>query len=166
MTEMQMAEVTRRSPDDGVRVQPTLVEGTTNSAVKYTTAGRSPFKRVIQTKTAQELRQPGAGARHRRGGRPGLGIIPGYAIAAKTGTSQESNGSCALCVYGSSYIGMAPGNDPQLVIAVNVQNPRKGGYYGDVVACPVFYQVMKEALATLQIPPDGATPANIRLNAP
>ena len=99
------------------------------------------------------------------GGQP-WGIIPGYAIAAKTGTSQESNGSCALCVYGSSYIGMAPGNDPQLVIAVNVQNPRKGGYYGDVVAGPVFYQVMKEALATLQIPPDGATPAKIRLNAP
>jgi cell division protein FtsI (penicillin-binding protein 3) len=61
---------------------------------------------------------------------------------------------------------MAPGNDPQLVIAVNVQNPRKGGYYGDVVAGPVFYKVMKEALATLQIPPDGATPANVRLNAP
>ena len=61
---------------------------------------------------------------------------------------------------------MAPGNDPQLVIAVNVQNPRKGGYFGDVVAGPVFYQVAKEALATLQIPPDGASPANIRLNAP
>ena len=99
------------------------------------------------------------------GGQP-WGIIPGYAIAAKTGTSQESNGTCALCVYGSSYIGMAPGNDPQLVIAVNVQNPRKGGYFGIEVAGPVFYKVMKEALATLQIPPDGATPPNIRLNAP
>jgi cell division protein FtsI (penicillin-binding protein 3) len=61
---------------------------------------------------------------------------------------------------------MAPGNNPQLVIAVNVQNPRQGGHFGDVAAGPVFYQVMKEALATLQIPPDGATPANIRLTAP
>ena len=167
VTAIQMAEVYATIANDGVRVQPTLVEGTTNSAGKYTPAGPSPAKRVIQTKTAQELRQilEQVPAIDQEGGQP-WGIIPGYAIAAKTGTSQETNGSCALCVYGSSYIGMAPGNDPQLVIAVNVQNPRKGGYYGDVVAGPVFYQVMKEALATLQIPPDGATPANIRLNAP
>ena len=61
---------------------------------------------------------------------------------------------------------MAPGDNPQLVIAVNVQNPRRGGYFGVEVAGPVFYKVMKEALATLQIPPDGATPANVRLTAP
>ena len=167
VTAIQMAEVYATIANDGVRVQPTLVEGTTNSAGKYTPAVPSAAKRVLQAKTAQELRQilEQVPAIDQEGGQP-WGIIPGYAIAAKTGTSQESNGSCALCVYGSSYIGMAPGDDPQLVIAVNVQNPRKGGYYGDVVAGPVFYQVMKEALATLQIPPDGATPANIRLNAP
>ncbi len=51
-------------------------------------------------------------------------------------------------------------------MSVNVQNPRKGGHFGAVVAGPVFYQVMKDALATLQIPPDGATPAKVRLNAP
>jgi len=58
------------------------------------------------------------------------------------------------------------GDKPQLVVSVNVQNPRKGGHFGAVVAGPVFYQVMKDALATLQIPPDGATPAKVRLNAP
>ncbi|HLK72219.1 MAG TPA: penicillin-binding protein 2 [Streptosporangiaceae bacterium] len=167
VTAIQMAEVYATIANNGVRVQPTLVEGTTDPAGKYTPAAPSPSKRVIQAKTAAELRQilEQVPAIDQEGGQP-WGIIPGYAIAAKTGTSQESNGTCALCVYGSSYIGMAPGDDPQLVIAVNVQNPRKGGYYGDVVAGPVFYQVMKEALATLQIPPDGATPAKIRLNAP
>jgi cell division protein FtsI (penicillin-binding protein 3) len=167
VTAIQMAEVYATIANNGVRVQPTLVEGTTDSAGKYTPAAAPPTRRVIQTKTATELRQilEQVPAVDEEGDQP-WGIIPGYAIAAKTGTSQESNGTCALCVYGSSYIGMAPGNDPQLVIAVNVQDPRKGGYYGDVVAGPVFYQVMKEALATLQIPPDGATPANIRLNAP
>jgi cell division protein FtsI (penicillin-binding protein 3) len=166
-TAIQMAEVYATIANNGVRVQPTLVEGTTDSAGTYTPAAPSPSRRVIQAKTAEELRQileqvPGVNA---QGGQP-WGIFPGYAVAAKTGTSQESNGTCALCVYGSSYIGMAPGNNPQLVIAVNVQNPRQGGYFGIEVAGPVFYQVMKEALATLQIPPDGATPANIRLTAP
>jgi cell division protein FtsI (penicillin-binding protein 3) len=166
-TAIQMADVYATIANDGVRVQPTLVEGTTDSAGKYTPAAASPQRRVIQPKTAQELREileqvPAVDA---AGDQP-WGIIPGYAIAAKTGTSQESNGSCALCVYGASYIGMAPGNDPQLVIAVNVQNPRKGGHFGDEAAGPVFYQVAKEALATLQIPPDGASPAKIALNAP
>ncbi|HEY6315211.1 MAG TPA: penicillin-binding protein 2 [Streptosporangiaceae bacterium] len=167
VTAIQMAEVYATIANGGVRIQPTLVEGTTNAAGTYTAAPAPPSRRVIQAKTAHELLQilqqvPGLNA---EGGQP-WGVIPGYGIAAKTGTSQESNGRCALCVYGSSYIGMAPGDNPQLVVAVNVQNPRKGGYFGIEVAGPVFYQVMKDALATLQIPPDGATPPNIRLNAP
>ena len=166
-TALQMAEVYATIANGGVRVQPTLIEGSTNAAGKYTPAAPSPAHRVIQAKTARELLQilqqvPGLNA---AGGQP-WGIIPGYAIAAKTGTSQESNGTCALCAHGASYIGMAPGNAPQLVVAVNVQNPRKGGYFGAVAAGPVFYQVMKDALATLQIPPDGATPAKVRLTAP
>jgi cell division protein FtsI (penicillin-binding protein 3) len=166
-TAIQMAEVYATIANGGVKVQPTLVEGTTNSAGKYTPAAPSPSKRVIQAKTAAELLQilQQVPAVDEEGDQP-WGIIPGYAIAAKTGTSQESNGTCALCAYGSSYIGIAPGNAPQLVVAVNVQNPRKGGYYGDVIAGPVFYQVMKDALATLDIPPDGAVPAKVRLTAP
>jgi len=166
-TAIQMAEVYATIANGGVRVQPTLIEGTTNSAGKYTPSAPGATRRVIQAKTASELLQilqqvPAVDA---EGDQP-WGIIPGYAIAAKTGTSQEAGPHCALCEYGASYIGMAPGNDPQLVIAVNVQNPRKDGYYGDVVAGPVFYQVAKDALATLDIPPDGAVPAKVRLNAP
>jgi cell division protein FtsI (penicillin-binding protein 3) len=166
-TAIQMAEVYATIANNGLRIQPTLVEGSTSATGKYTPAPAAKQTRVLQPQTATELRQilEQVPAIDEAGNQP-WGIIPGYAVAAKTGTSQESNGTCALCVYGSSYIGMAPGNDPQLVIAVNVQNPRKGGYYGDEVAGPVFYQVMKDALATLQIPPDGASPANIRLNAP
>jgi cell division protein FtsI (penicillin-binding protein 3) len=166
-TALQMAEVYATIANGGVRIKPTLIQGTTNSAGKYTAAAPRPSERVIQPQTARELldileQVPGVDA---AGNQP-WGVIPGYAIAAKTGTSQESNGKCALCVYGSSWIGIAPGDNPQLVVAVNVQNPRKGGHFGAVVAGPVFYQVMKNALATLQIPPDGATPAKVRLNAP
>ena len=52
------------------------------------------------------------------------GEIPGYSVAAKTGTAQVSDAKAhCLCLYGSSYIGMAPASNPQLVVAVNVQNP-------------------------------------------
>jgi cell division protein FtsI (penicillin-binding protein 3) len=164
---VQMASVYATIANGGVRVQPTLIEGTTSPGGVYTPAAPSPSRRVIQPKTAQELTQileqvPEFDA---EGGEP-WGIMPGYAIAAKTGTSQEDGPNCSLCEYGASYIGMAPGNDPQLVVAVNVQNPRKGGYYGDIVAGPVFYTVMRDALSILKIPPDGAVPAKIRLTAP
>jgi cell division protein FtsI (penicillin-binding protein 3) len=166
---VQMADVYATIANGGVRVQPTLIEGTTNSNGVYTPAKQPKGKRVISAGTAHELIQilQQVPAFDAAGGAP-WGEIPGYAIAAKTGTSQETGPNCpdhSLCVYGSSYIGMAPGNNPQLVVAVNVQNPRKGGYYGDEVAGPVFYQVMSFALANLKIPPDGAVAPKIRLTA-
>jgi cell division protein FtsI (penicillin-binding protein 3) len=165
---VQMASVYATIANGGVRVQPRLIAGTTSPSGQYTSAAPSLSHRVIQAKTAHELIQilQQVPAVDQEADQP-WGIIPGYAIAAKTGTSQESGPNCALCVYGSSYIGMAPGNNPQVVVAVNVQDPnKKYGYFGDVVAGPVFYNVMKFALQTLRIPPDGAVAPHVRLNAP
>jgi cell division protein FtsI (penicillin-binding protein 3) len=168
VTAVQMASVYATIANDGVRVQPTLVEGTVDPNGVFTQAAPSASRRVIQAKTARELISilQQVPAVDEEGGQP-WGIIPGYAIASKTGTSQEDGPNCSLCEFGSSYIGMAPGNDPQVVVAVNVQDPNpKYGYYGDVVAGPVFYHVMQFALQTLQIPPDGAVAPYVRLTAP
>jgi cell division protein FtsI (penicillin-binding protein 3) len=94
------------------------------------------------------------------------GLIAGYPIAAKTGTAQEANAKGCLCEYGASYIGMAPANNPQVVVAVNVQDPKGSAYYGDEVAGPVFYQVMRSALQTLKIPPNYVKRPYVRLTAP
>jgi cell division protein FtsI (penicillin-binding protein 3) len=163
---VQMASVYATIANYGVRVQPTLVEGTVGANGQYTPAQPSPSRRVIQVKTARELisalqQVPGLDA---EGGQP-WGVIPGYAVAAKTGTAQEPGPHCALCKYGSSWIGMAPGNGPQVVVAANIQDP-KTQYYGAEVAGPVFYQVMKFALQTLQIlPRQGLVAPYVRLNA-
>jgi cell division protein FtsI/penicillin-binding protein 2 len=63
---------------------------------------------------------------------------------------------------------MAPGNDPQVVVAVNVQDPKTStDYFGDEIAGPVFYSVMNSALQTLQIQPQpGLVAPYVRLNAP
>ena len=165
---VQMASVYSTIANGGVRVQPTLIQGTTSSAGAYTPAAASPSRRVIQASTARSLigalqQVPGVDL---AGGQP-WGVIPGYAVAAKTGTSQEWDATRkCLCKYGSSWIGMAPGDNPQLVVSVNVQNPKKNGYFGAVVAGPVFYQVMKFALQTMKIPPDGAKPADVPLTGP
>jgi cell division protein FtsI (penicillin-binding protein 3) len=173
---VQMASVYATIANGGVRVQPTLIAGTYDAANDYTQAKASPSKRVIQAKTASELIQilqqvPGIDDEAHQY----WGEMQGYAIAAKTGTSSEQSSnpdkpcpkSNPLCVHGSSYIGMAPGNGPQVVVAVNVQDPKTStDYFGDMVAGPVFYNVMKFALQTLQIQPQpGLVAPYVRLNA-
>ncbi|HEY2687859.1 MAG TPA: penicillin-binding protein 2 [Streptosporangiaceae bacterium] len=166
---VQMASVYATIANGGVRVQPSIIAGTTNGAGKFTRAPAPRRTRVLQPRTAKELiamlqQVPLVNA---SGGEP-WGVIPGYSIASKTGTAQvpdPQRGGC-LCEYGSSYIGMAPASDPQLVVAVNVQNPKKGSYFGAAVAGPVFYHVTKFALQTLRIPPDGGHRPRVRLMAP
>jgi cell division protein FtsI (penicillin-binding protein 3) len=165
---VQMASVYATIANNGVRVQPTLIAGTYNSNGQYTPAAPSPSRRVIQAKTAHELvpilqQVPGIDL---AGNQP-WGVIPGYAIAAKTGTAQEPGPHCALCQYGSSFIGMAPGNNPQVVVSANVQDPdKKVAFFGADVAGPVFYNAMKFTLQTLRIPPQpGLVAPYVRLNA-
>jgi cell division protein FtsI (penicillin-binding protein 3) len=169
VTAVQMASVYATIANNGVRVQPTLVEGAYGANGQFTPAPASPSRRVIRATTAHELIQimQQVPAVDEQANQP-WGIIPGYAVAAKTGTSQESGPDCALCKYGSSYIGMAPGNGPQVVVAVNVQDPKtKTAYFGDMVAGPVFYQVMKFAIQTLQIQPQpGLVAPHVRLTTP
>jgi cell division protein FtsI (penicillin-binding protein 3) len=173
---VQMASVYATIANGGVRVQPTLVAGTYNAAGQYVPARPSPSRRVIQAKTAQELisilqQVPAVDDEANQR----WGDFPGYAIAAKTGTASEPSADPAhpcpksnpLCVHGSSYIGMAPGNGPQVVVAVNVQDPKTNNdYFGDEVAGPVFYSVMNAALQTQQIQPQpGLVAPYVRLNA-
>ena len=168
VTAVQMASVYATIANGGVRVTPTIVAGTTNTSGRYVPARKSASHRVIQAKTAHQLmgilqQVPWVDAQV---GEP-WAEIPGYSVAAKTGTAQiadPARGGC-LCLYGSSVIGIAPASNPQLVVAVNVQNPRKGSYFGIDVAGPVFNKVMEFALRTLKIPPDGGQRPNVRLTA-
>ena len=168
VTAIQMASVYATIANGGVRVQPTLVAGTTSAGGQFTPAPPPASRRVIKASTASELmtilqQVPGVDAQAGED----WGLMTGYSVAAKTGTAQVSDaglGNC-LCQYGSSYIGIAPADNPQLVVAVNIQDPR-GRYYGDEVAGPAFYDVMKFALQTMKIAPDYAKTPYIRLTAP
>lgn len=168
VTAAQMASVYATIADGGVRVQPTIVAGTVTASGQYVRAPKPPSRRVISATTAHELmtilqQVPGIDA---QAGEP-WGLIHGYTVAAKTGTAQVSDPglSKCLCQYGSSYIGIVPANDPQLVVAVNIQDPR-GKYYGDQVAGPAFFDVAKFALQTMKIAPNNAKTPHIRLTAP
>ena len=111
-------------------------------------------RQVISAETARAMRamlemavQPGGTAPRAR--------VMGYRVAGKTGTAhKQENGAYAAHKYVSSFVGFAPASAPRLVIAVMIDEPAGGQYYGGVVAAPVFSHVMQGALRRLGIPPD------------
>lgn len=89
-----------------------------------------------------------------------------YRVAGKTGTVHKlTENGYAEDRYISSFAGMAPATDPQLVMLVMVDDPKAGVYFGGQVAAPVFSRVMTGALRLLNIPPDNIqspTPRMVR----
>lgn len=81
--------------------------------------------------------------------------VAGYRVAGKTGTAQKvENGVYVKGRYVASFIGMAPASNPRLIIAVMVDEPSAGQYFGGSVAAPVFSSVMSGALRQLAVPQD------------
>ena len=80
--------------------------------------------------------------------------VPGYRVAGKTGTAHKLEGGGYVNKYVASFVGFAPASDPRLIIAVMIDEPSAGVYYGGEVAAPVFAQVMAGALRTLGVAQD------------
>jgi len=84
--------------------------------------------------------------------------VMGYRVAGKTGTAhKEENGHYSSDRYIASFVGLAPASNPRLIVAVMIDEPSNGQYYGGAVAAPVFSQVMSGALRLLSVPPDAPT---------
>lgn len=88
------------------------------------------------------------------GGTAPLARIPGYRVAGKTGTAHKLEGGRYVNKYVSSFIGFAPASDPRFVVAVMIDEPTGGSYYGGDIAAPVFAQIMSGSLRTLGVRPD------------
>lgn len=108
---------------------------------------------VFSAQTAHEVRAMLEMA-VKPGGTAPQAQIPGYRVAGKTGTAHKLEGGVYSDKYVASFIGFAPASDPRLVVAVMIDEPSAGKYYGGEVAAPVFAQVMAGALRTLGVPQD------------
>lgn len=80
--------------------------------------------------------------------------IPGYRVGVKTGTANKIESGNYVKKYVSDCVGIAPLSNPQLVVAVAIDEPSENGFYGGVVAAPLFAKVMGNALHYLGIPED------------
>jgi cell division protein FtsI (penicillin-binding protein 3) len=132
--------------NDGLMPQIRLVRG-----------GRpQPPQRAVSAKTARDVRHmleqvvtPQGTARR--------AAIAGYDVAGKTGTVRKVsvNGGYDGNRHQSLFVGMVPARHPRLVGLVMIDEPKAEGYYGGLVAAPVFSRVMQDAARLLQISPEG-----------
>ena len=110
--------------------------------------------KVYSPDTAREIRhmlQLAAGP----GGTGPLAQTQGYSVGGKSGTAHKQEGKgYAANKYRSWFVGMAPISNPRIVVAVMVDEPSKGVYFGGLVAAPVFSQVVQQTLRLMNVPPD------------
>lgn len=82
--------------------------------------------------------------------------VQGYTVAGKTGTANKIENGQYVDKYVASFVGMAPAGQPRLIVAVMIDEPTRGSYYGGAVAAPVFNEVTAGALRLIGVHPDAA----------
>lgn len=81
--------------------------------------------------------------------------VPGYLVAGKTGTARKlGHDGYEKGKHRAVFGGLAPAINPQFAIVVTINEPRKGQYYSNLVAAPVFSKIASHALRLFNVPPD------------
>jgi cell division protein FtsI (penicillin-binding protein 3) len=156
VTTLQMASVYQAIANDGVRIEPRIVESVTDPKGRVTPAPEPASTRVISESTADRMAYM-LEAVVGPGGTAPLGAIEGFRVAGKTGTAQRPNPECN-CYEGGGYVttfvGFAPADDPQYVVAVDLERPTSSAEGGQVAA-PVFADILRFALTADGVVPSG-----------
>ena len=154
LTAMQATSVFATIANDGVRVSPTVIAGSSDSSGNYTPSATRESVRVISTETAAKMRLMMESVVSANGTAPSA-AISGYRVAGKTGTAQRIDDTCGCYRgYTASFIGFAPADKPAYVISVTIQDP-KGMHWGGYLGGPVFKKVMSFVLQSKGIAPTG-----------
>lgn len=137
--------------NDGKLMQPRLVKALKDSDGNTVKEFEPTIVRqVVSEKTASEMCKIMEYVVSDGGG--GGAKVPGYRVGGKTGTANKpSQGKYSSETY-SSFIGMAPMDDPQIAMLIVVDNP-KGTKFGSVVAAPYAKEILQDTLRYLQIKP-------------
>lgn len=153
VTPLQMAVAYATIANDGVRLTPSLVRGT-RTADGFTPAAPPAATRVLSPEVAAVMRTDMSAITSREGTGK-RAAIPGYVIAGKTGTGQRVEKGHYVQGNVTSFIGMAPAQDPRYVVAVFVHAPSG---VGGAVSAPLFQELMSYTLRHYQVPPEGTAP--------
>jgi cell division protein FtsI (penicillin-binding protein 3) len=174
VTPLQLVSMVSTIANGGVYLPPRIlmpgqVDGTGIGKTLAAPVAASPFKageelpnplpagahRVLSTLTAAEMRKMMEGVVLYGTGKQAQ--LNGYSSGGKTGTAQKIDPATHLyskTMHIASFAGIAPVNNPVIAVAVIMDNPKGGSYYGASVSAPVFAEVAQQVLEYLSVPHD------------
>jgi cell division protein FtsI (penicillin-binding protein 3) len=161
-TLIQMAAAYGAIANNGTYIQPQLIKATISGADGRVTPVAAPKShKVLDPEIASQLRTMMEAVVDVKGGTGGAAAVSGYRVAGKTGTGKMLIDGQYTSHNASSFIGMAPAEDPRYVIAVSMDVATGGG--GDVAA-PAFSEMMSYALLHYRVPPSGTKPPTFKIH--
>ena len=142
VTPLQVARAYAAIANGGREIQPTFVKGERNEPKQVL----DPTIAAEVMKMMQTVTEPGGTATQ--------AAILGYHVAGKTGTTRKAERGGYSRKYDAFFAGVVPVDNPRFAMAVVINDPTQGSYYGGLVAGPVFHNVMEGALRLMDVPPD------------
>ena len=150
VTAIQTAQVYSIIANDGMRTSPTIVAGAEAPDGTFVPVEREAPVRVVSEQTASQILTMLEEVVTNGTGRAAQ--ISGYRVGGKTGTAQAPDDNGKLTRTVASFVGIAPTDQPRIVVSVIMYDPQSSIWGGDVAA-PVFRDVATFALQTLRVPP-------------
>lgn len=159
ITPIQMITAVSAIANGGNYVVPRVVKGIVNSQTGEVTNIETVVKdSVISKETSEKVLSMMESVVAEGTGKNAQ--VQGYSIGGKTGTSEDGVNTGK---YVTSFVGVAPISNPQVVILITLYNPTgEGGHQGGGVAAPIGSQVLGEVLPYLEITKDNESEENIK----
>ncbi|MFJ7368518.1 penicillin-binding protein [Lysinibacillus sp. NPDC098008] len=159
VTPIQLVQAMTAIANDGKMMQPYVIDQIVDSSTGKVIQNHKPVEKgqPIKADTAKQVREILASTLTSEYGTAKDFILEDYEVAGKTGTAQipKASGGYLSNQYLYSFLGLAPVDDPQLIVYVSVKKPQlKQGEQGSVPVSKVFKPVMLNSLKHLNINPD------------
>jgi cell division protein FtsI (penicillin-binding protein 3) len=166
VTPVQVAAAFAAIANDGVRVAPHLVREIRDAEGRVVERARPESHRVVSAETAQVVR--GMLEAVTISGTAKRARLEGYTAAGKTGTAQKidpQTRAYSKTKHIASFVGIAPVENPSVVIIVVIDEP-VGAYHGGDTAAPVFREIADMVLPYLDVTPDDEFRPGVEQGAP
>ena len=151
-TDLQLVSAISAIANNGVYIKPTILKRNKYSQVQK--------RQVVSSKVASELLDRLESVVEDRGGTGSKAKTDLFHIAGKTGTARKLGKSGRYgASYLASFIGVAPASNPNIAIAITIDDPQGDSYSGGSVAAPIFSKIAGNSLNILGVFPD-------KLNSP
>ncbi|AIY05939.1 penicillin-binding protein [Planococcus sp. PAMC 21323] len=166
VTPIQMIQAASAIANDGVMMKPYVIDQIKNSDTGEVTVKSEPQEagQPISAETANQVKEVLASTVTSDVGSARGFALKDYTVAGKTGTAQVPKEGGGYLTgrnnYLFSFLGMAPADDPELLIYIGVQQPNvPANEYGSVPVAKIFTSVMENSLKYLNIEPENMAEA-------